>query len=310
MTEVPFTEPTEDNEDVTPEETAAAEAISLKDLGIEPLTTPIPTLLKIYRENHSTVQEYVKKQKSATKADATDPHNLVKNRVESAIKSEEAKAIIEDVNITAEAVAERTFAIPHNLLTSTVLLSELENLVSLLREEVRYHFDAAVQKEKTKQGITSTPAESAVQAKLVCVKLRSLIENRVNIAKMMDMELPSDLFKVAEEGKRGGFNTEVFPKTPRLETEVSSTTVSSSAHLRFRFVPVSPDGTDLEPIAVPDGMTLRQVAHDFVSAGAYRVSAQTIESMLKKAGHGIGATDTEWSLSFKTGTLYGMRVAG
>jgi hypothetical protein len=303
-----ITEDEQETEDETSEEdTAAAENIDLRSLGVDPLSTPISDLLKLYRENHATVQDYAKKQKSG-KSDPNDVSQIVKANVTKVLKSDdtEVKARVSSVREVGSAIADETFSSlekMNGLVPATVLLDELRNLVSLVEDEVRYHFDNAVQKMKDEKGIKETPSESAIVAKLTCVKLRSLIENRVNIAQLVDpSSIPDNLLKTATEGKRGGFNTEVFPKTPRLDMGDAAPSPSSSVHLVFRFV--KSDGTE---VAIPDGTTLRQVAHDYISSGAYRVTGREVEQLLKKSGYGIGATDTEWSLSFKTGVLYGKK---
>jgi hypothetical protein len=291
----------DNNDDDSSEDLEEAKSFDLRSLGIEPMTTPIADLVKLYNDNHGIVKSYSDKQKRGE----SDP-----NAVETVIKSNLKKTIeakpenVQAYRAVGEKVSNAFFTstpVASSLLASAVLLEELENLLSLAKDEYQYHYAKAVQTEKDRLGIKSTPSESAVTAKLACIQLRTLIENRVNIAKLMGDEasIPENLFKT--EGQRKGFNTEVLPRTPRLDIEGNSSGVHTS-HLTFRF-----KATGSEEVTDCSETTLHDVAHNVVSNGAYRVTGKQVAADLKKNGHGIGATDTEWSLEYKTGTLYGKK---
>lgn len=318
MTDTNNTNGTED--DVNEAEVEASKSIDLRSLGIDPLSTPIADLVKLYRENHAIASDYLAKQK-AGKDDPNDVSSIVKSNVkritetkaDSDPNSSQSKlagqvAVLRTVGATITDTFFSTTPVTSGLIQSAVLLSELENLVAMARDEYQYHFNKSVQAMKDEKGIKSTPNEAAVTAKLTCVQLRNLIENRVNIAKMMGTEsdIPSNLLKT--EGVRKGFNTDTLPRVPRLEIGENAAQ-SPSTHLVFRFIAEgNPAGLNVDEDGVCTETTLNDVAHNVVSSGSYRWTGKEIAAKLQKIGVGLGATDTEWSLEFKTGTLYGKKA--
>jgi hypothetical protein len=298
--------PNLDSDEATDEEVSASESFDLASLGIDAMTTPIDVLLKVYREQADICNKYA----ASLKAGSDDPNdvaNVVKANLAKQKKTDPSVASLRAVGSSiTEAYFTKTPA-TSSLLSSAVLLEELENLVSLARDEYNYHYNAAVQALKDEKGIKSTPAEAAVNAKLACIKLKGskpgqgLINARIMIAQATGMEdqIPSNLYNTT--GQRKGFNTDVFPRLPRLD--VDNPHVTGVTHrLTFRFKAVGQE----EATSIGNA-TLNDVAHNVVSNGAYRVTGKDISDQLKKAGHGIGATDTEWALEFKSGTLYGKK---
>jgi hypothetical protein len=302
-----------ETDEVNETDREAAEEFDVRDLGIDPVGTPISDLLKIYRENVEIVKAYAEKVKSGS-TDPNDVGNQVKSNVKRTLKlegvSDEVKATVGNLRSVAANVSEAVFnktPATQGLLESAVMLEAMEELVSLMRDEYAYHYNKAVQAEKDRKGIKSTPSETAIRAKLACIKLKGtkpgegLINARINMAKALgeDDSIPSDLFKTG--GERNGFNTDVFPRLPRLDVE--GTTSSKNTHLAFRWLAKDdPNATD--PMTL-NQTTLNDVAHDVISSGAYRVTGKDIERRLKAEKLGIGATKEEWSLTFETGTLYG-----
>lgn len=296
----------ENNEEVSPEAVEASESFDLRSLGIDPMSTPLVDLLKIYREQAGIVNDYATKLKSGV-SDPTSVEATIKSNLDRAIKSEEASKSVESVKQYASAVVNQVFAKGYSLLSSRVMLDELKTLVSSMEDEYTYHYNNAVQAKKDELGIKSTPTEAAINAKLACIKLKGtkpgegLINARIMIAKATGLEdIPSDLYKTG--GERNGFNTDVLPRLPRLDVE-GATVGTNVTHLTFRFQP-----TDATDGTVCTETTLNDVAHNVVSRGAYRVTGKDIERKLKSAKLGIGATDTEWSLVFETGTLFGRKA--
>lgn len=315
---------------VSASDVEAAAEFDLRSLGIDPMNTPIEDLLKIYREQAGICSDYTRKQKDGT-TDPSSVEGVIKAELKAKLAptaSDEVKTQVQTLRTIGTNVTEAWFnktPATVSLLSSAVLLEELRNLVSLMEDEYNYHYQAAVQAEKDAKGIKSTPNETAIRAKLACLKLKGakpgegLINARINMAKAMGMEaeIPSDLYKT--DGVRQGFNTEVFPRLPRLDIE--GTVSNNSTHLVFRWMPVSAiaklpgDGAlGTGTIANEADMinctetTLNDVAHNVVSSGAYRITGKDLERKLKSAGHGIGATDTEWSIELKTGTLFGKKA--
>jgi hypothetical protein len=318
MTDLSNANDNNDADSVTPEDAEQASEFDLRSLGIDPMNTPLSDLLKIYREQAEICQDYARKQKDGT----TDPSSVegaIKSDVTKYLKGEapeDIKQTVSDWRTLGTNLTEKVFhyltSDPRNanLVTSAVLLDELRNCVSLMEDEYNYHYQAAVQAVKDAKGIKSTPSETAIRAKLACIKLKGtkpgegLINARINMARAMGEEdsIPSDLYKTG--GERNVFNTDVFPRLPRLDVE--GTISTNSTHLIFRF---AKHGETEQAIAIDcTETTLNDVAHNVVSSGAYRVTGKQIEKDLKKAGHGIGATETEWKLEYKTGTLYGKKV--
>lgn len=304
-----------DNDDQVSESDAElANEFDIRDLGIDPMQTPISDLLKIYREQVDICRDYADKQKSGS-ADPNDVGNLVKSKVTKVLKgtdvSDSVKAVVNDYRTVGASVAGAFFTktpATTGLIPAAVMLDELENLVSLMRDEYNYHLNKAIQDEKDAKGIKSTPSETAVRAKLACIKLKGtkpgegLINARINMAKALgqESEIPENLFKTG--GERNGFNTDIFPRLPRLDVE--GTTGANVTHLVFRFQNTDEDSTPVDCSET----TLNDVAHNVISDGSYRVTGKDLERRLKSAGHGIGATDKEWSLEFETGTLFGKKA--
>jgi hypothetical protein len=292
-------------EEMSEEEKEAVESFDLRTLGVEPMTTPISDLIKLYRENHSIVKSYTDSLK-AGKDDPNDVATKIKQKVQKSLKSDEenVKATVGQYRTVGANLTEAFFSktpVTSGLLPSAILLEELENLLSLAREEYAYHLNKAIQSEKDRLGIKATPNEAAVTAKLACDKLKTLIENRCNIAKLMgdEAQIPANLYKT--EGQRKGFNTDVLPRSPKLA--IDGPVGTNTTHLVFRW-----KANDEEETVTLGEVTLADVAHNVVSKGSYRVTGSDLSKMLKKAGYGIGATDIEWSLEFKTGTLYGKKA--
>jgi len=298
---------TPDTDDVSAEEQEQAKTVDVRALGIEPLSTPIPTIAKVYRSFVVKVQKFNENRK-AEKADPKDPVTIVQNRINESAKSdnEALKNLVSSASAITDQVRELLFTEMeknNSLLPAYVVLNEMKTLLSDVDDNFRYFFNRAVQAEKDRQGISVTPSEEAIADKLTAIKLRSLIENRVNIAEAMGDELPDNLFKVSDAGRKG-FNTDLVPRLPKLDMGDAAPKNYSSLHLVFRFV----DNENNE-VEIPDTVrTLDDVAHSVVSRGGYRVTGEIVAQRLKKEGHGIGATDKEWSLVFKTGTLFGKKV--
>jgi hypothetical protein len=284
---------------VTAEETEASREIDLESFGITPSTDPIETLLKFYNENVDIVKAYTKR-RAETGGDANDPTNVIKAELGKMVKADETKPIREAISSGGTNLAERIFSRDYDLVTSDLMLNELKTLVSMMEDERQYHFDRAVQAEKDKLGIKSTPAESAVVAKLTAMKLDEWLRLRIQMAKLEGKGIPENLFKTG--GERNGFNTDVYPRLPKLDVDgpVSST---NSTHLVFRF-----KASGSEEIVDCAETTLNDVAHNVISQGAYRISGKTVAKKLKDAKLGIGATDEEWQLEFKTGVLFGKKA--
>lgn len=303
----------EDNDDdVSADDLEAAESFSLKDLGIDPRTTPFEDLLKIYREQVGICNDYAAKQKSGS-SDPNDVASVLKANVSKTLKGEcapEVKATVDSLKSAGSQLAEAVFTkfpVTEGLTQSAVMLEQIENLMSLMRQEYEYHFNKAVQAEKDAKGIKSTPSEQAIRAKLACIKLKGtkpgegLINARIQMAKVMDEEIPDNLYKTG--GVRNGFNTDIVPRLPRLDIETGTASSSGTTHLVFRF-----KTTGSEEIVNCAETTYSDVAHNVISKGAYRVSGKDIERKLKSAKLGLGATDTEWNLEFETGTLFGRKA--
>jgi hypothetical protein len=302
-------EPTNDQADeVSADEVEESKTIDIRKLGIEPLSTPIPAIAKVYRK----FVEYVRKHneaKKGEKADPSDPTVSTTAKLKSAVatKDGELAATVSAIRSHVRGnVAESFFGTlekDNTLLTSYVALEELRSLLSDAEDNHDYYFARAVQAEKDRLGITVTPDEEAVTAKLTAVALNNLLQNRINIAQAMGDELPEGLFKTSDAG-RVSFNTDIIPRLPKLDMGDAAPRKSvSNVRLAFRFVS---NGTE---VPVPANYTLNDVAHNVVSKGAYRVSGARIAGLLKEAKLGLGATKEEWSLSFETGTLYGKAVS-
>lgn len=252
------------------------------------------------------VQKFNENRK-AEKADPKDPVTIVQNRLTESAKSdnESLKLIVSGTKSIADQVRELLFTEldkSNGMLAAHVMVQEMKTLLSDVDDNFRYYFDRAVQVEKDRQGISVTPSEEAIADKLTAIKLRSLIENRVNIAEAMGDELPENLFKISDAGRKG-FNTDLVPRLPKLDMGDAAPKSYASLHLAFRW---QAEGSET-PVVLEDSPTLNDVAHNFVSQGAYRITGETIAARLKKEGYGIGATDAEWSLVFKTGTLFGKK---
>lgn len=301
-------EDTDQTDDVTSEEAEQAKSIDVRALGIEPLSTPILSIAKVYSTVVKKVQTFNEGRK-AEKADPKDPVTIVQNRINESAKSDNQslRAIVTSAQNIAEQVRDLLFTElekSNGMLAGHVLLSEVKTLLSDVDDNFRYYFDRAVQEEKDQRGITVTPSEEAVSDKLTAIKLRSLIENRVNIAEAMGDDLPENLFRISDAGRKA-FNTDIVPRLPKLDMGDAAPRTYSSLHLVFRF-----EDNGGKEIPLPEDIrTLNDVAHNVVSRGGYRVTGEMIAARLKKEGHGIGATDKEWSLVFKTGTLYGRKSA-
>ena len=300
-------EVTDQTDDVTPEENEQAKTVDVRALGIEPLSTPIPTIAKFYRQFVKSVQDFNESRK-AEKKDPKDPVVIVQNRLAESAKSdnEGSKTIVAAADSIGEQVRDLLFSELdkcNGMLAAHVMVQQVKGLLSDVQDNLDYYFNRAVQAEKDRQGITVTPSESAVTDKLTAIKLRSLIENRVNIAEAMGDELPDNLFKVSDAGRKG-FNTDLVPRLPKLDMGDAAPKSYSTLRLAFRFEDL--EGNEVE---VPADATLNDVAHNVVSRGGYRVTGETVAARLKKEGYGIGATDEEWSLVFRTGTLFGKKVS-
>lgn len=296
-----------ETDDVTPEENEQSKSVDVRALGIEPLSTPIPTIAKIYRATVKRVQDFNEARK-AEKKDPKDPVVIVQNRVTESAKSDNdsLKLMVTQTENLSFQVRDLLFSNlekSNGILPAYVMVREIENLLSDVKDNYSYYFNKAVQAEKDRQGITVTPSESAVSDKLTAIKLRSLIENRVNIAEAMGDDLPENLFKVSDAGRKG-FNTDVVPRLPKLDMGDAAPKSYSTLRLAFRFIDV-----DEQEVPVPADSTLNDVAHNIVSRGSYRVTGEQIAARLKKEGYGLGATDSEWSLVFKSGTLFGKKVS-
>lgn len=310
---------------VSPDEAVDAENFDLRTLGIDPATTPIATLLSIYRDQVAICNAYSEKLKS-NGADPTDVTNVIKAKLKATIKAD-SDSSVKDLRTIGEAMANDLFIAPLDLTASAVMLEELAHLLDLMRDEYNYHFNAEVQAKKDELGIVATPAESAVRAKLACIKLKGvkpgegLINARLAMAKVMDDEasIPANLYKTG--GIRGGFNTDLLPRLPRLSVEGGAQVGSPSTHLVFRFMPAEfivtlpgdgalGEGTIANEANMIDcsETTLNDVAHNVVSSGAYRVTGKQVSADLKAKGHGIGATENEWKLEYRTGTLFGKKA--
>jgi len=301
--------PDETNDEVTNDEVEESKRIDIRALGIEPLSTPIPVIGKLYRKFVQMVKDGNEKRKSE-KADPSDPTVLTNTRLKDATSSKDenlsksvatSKAIVSGVAETLFLSLEKD----NTLLTSFVVLNELRSLLSDVEDNHEYFFARAVQAEKDKQGITVTPAEELVNAKLTAVALSNLLQNRINIAQAMGDELPENLFKVSDSG-RTSYNTDIIPRLPKLDMGDAAPKKSvSNVRLAFRWKHTGSETIhELDP-----SYTLNDVAHNVVSSGAYRISGATIAKMLKDAKHGIGATETEWELKFETGSLFGKKVS-
>lgn len=302
-----------ETDNVTPEDAEQAAEFDLRSLGIDPMNTPLSDLLKIYREQHGICQDYVTKQKSGT-ADPDSVEAVIKSDVVKYLKGDAPEDIKQTVGQWRELGSNLTEKVFHyltsdprnaNLVSAAVLLDELRNTLSLMEDEYAYHYANAVQAVKDAKGIKSTPNETAIRAKLACIKLKGtkpgegLINARINMARAMGMEdsIPTDLYQTG--GVRNTFNTDVFPRLPRLDVE--GTLSNNTTHLVFAFKPTDGERTDCTET------TLNDVAHNVISSGAYRVTGKQVAADLKKAGKGIGATDEEWSLTYKTGILFGKK---
>ena len=301
ITETP--DPTEtDNDDVTPDETEASENFDLASIGItDALNMPFEELLSVYREQVEICNTYLRKLKQGT-SDPNDVTNVVKKEVATAKKEDEQAKQFSTVGESfTKAFFEKT-PVTSSLLASATLLDELENLLSLVKDEYTYHFNAEVQRLKDERGIKSTPAESAIRAKLACIKLKGtkpgegMINVRIQYDKIMGKEIPENLYKTG--GQRNGFDTDVVPRLPKLNIE--GPIEGNSTHLVFRF-----QATGSDEVVNCSETTLNDVAHNVLSSGAYRVTGKQVERDLKKAKFGIGATQEEWSLVYETGTLFG-----
>lgn len=299
----------ENNDEISAEESEAAKNVDLRAIGIEPSSTPIPDLLKFYREAVEVVKSFTTKAKEGT----TDPDSvdsIVKNRVSKVLKcdgtSEEVTTQVRSLrdaiqNSVTQPIFEKSGA-TSNLIASAVVLDEMRNLLSMLEDEYAYHLNKSIQSEKDAKGITHTPSETAVTAKLTAIALKKLLEVRINQDKIMPeldpnyvATMPDNLYRT--EGTRKGFNTDVFPRLPRLDVE-GGTVGTQSTHLEFEWNGEAVSET-----------TLNDVAHNHISKGSYRVTGKQVHQDLRKAGHGIGATNEWWTLEYKTGTLKGRKAS-
>lgn len=301
----------EENAEVTAEESEEAKTINVRALGIEPLSTPIPVIAKMYRKFVANVRKYNDARKGE-KADPTDPTVVTSARLKEAVASKDANisATVQNVTGMVNGLAETFFSNlekDNTLLTSFVAVTTLKSLLADAEMNHDYYFNRAVQAEKDKQGITVTPAEEVVQDKLTAIALQNLLQNRINIAQAMGDELPEDLFKVSDSG-RTSFNTDIIPRLPKLDMGDNAPKKNvANVRLAFTWLPVG-HPVDQPSVSVDPSYTLNDVAHNIVSSGAYRISGTRIAEMLKKAGHGIGATKEPWVLEFPTGHLSGRAV--
>jgi len=291
-----------ETDDVSAEEVEQSKSVNIRELGIEPLSTPIPTIAKLYRKFVEKVRKY-NEEKKGQKADPTDPTVVTSKRLADAVasKDENISATVSSVRTFVSGIAETFFVTlekDNTLLTSFVALESLRSLLADAEMNHEYFFNRAVQAEKDKLGITVTPAEEVVNDKLTAVALNNLLQNRINIAQAMGDELPDGLFKTSEAG-RTSFNTDIIPRLPKLDMG-DAAPKKNVANVRLSF---SFNGEEVDP-----SYTLNDVAHNLVSKGGYRISGARIAEMLKKAGHGIGATKEAWTLEFPTGNLSGKAV--
>lgn len=302
----------DEGQEVTAEEIEQSKSVDLRALGIEPLQTEIPALLKFYRAVCSRVKGFQASLKDG-RNETTDPEYAVTKKLERGVasKDENQVKVRTEIHNAAVAIADvlwEAVEADNTLFTSLLWINELQSVLDDLKDNHDYFFANAVQNMKTKLGVSVSPSEEAIQAKLTAIKLDELIRNRINIAKAMELELPENLWKTSEAG-RVGFNADLFPRIPKLEMgDAAPKSKVSSVRLAFRWVtPAGVPADEQTEVSVPAEWTLNDVAHNLVSKGSYRVSGRTIEKMLKDAKLGIGATDNEWSLDFQTGTLYGKK---
>ncbi len=312
-----MTNPTTDSEeevtdDVTADEIAESKNIDVRSLGIEPLASPISEIAAVLTKQVGIVTSFVKTQKDG-RNETTDPVFATSAKLKRAIADEKNETVLKTKSVVqdlASSVAEALFTSlesGNTLLSSKLVLDAVSSIVDDLRDNHEYFFNRAVQAEKDRLGITVTPSEEAVRAKLTCIKLRDLIENRINIARAMDEDV-SEFVKVSETGRQN-LNTDIIPRVPKLDLGDSTPKSVNSTRLAFRWIPTNSTSDDEENNGEVDpSWTLNDVAHNLVSKGAYRVSGATIAEMLKKAKLGIGATEKEWELTFQTGTLYGKKA--
>jgi hypothetical protein len=299
----------DETEEVTAEESEASKSVDVRALGIEPLQTPIPVIAKVYRGLVETVKKFTTAVREG-KSETNDPGVAAKKKLETALTSKDENIV--SVRTWADNLVAKVSGViftdleaDNTLLTSYLVLQSVKSLVADLEDNHDYFFNRAVQSEKDRLGITVTPSEEAIQAKLACIKLNDLLQNRINIAKAMDEELPTDLFKTSDAG-RVSLNTDIIPRIPKLDMgDAKSASSSTSTRLAFRFV-----NDNDEEVTVPADWTLNDVAHNLVSRGSYRKSGRTIERMIKdlKLSSSIGATDEEWKLTFSTGVLFGKKA--
>jgi len=307
MTDAANTSTTDEVEEPTSDEAKTLDLRSV--LNIDPNTSPLAELLKLYRSNVKIVTDYTAS-KAKEDADPKDPSTIVKNNIERAIKSPEMSALITELSAKYfEPVGELVFSEDHNLFSAAVLLRQMETLTALVKSEFNFHFMNAVQNQKDRDGIKISPNESAMEARLICESLSDLIRKRTTIEELTaELEgrspnLPKNLR--TSGGKRGGFNTEVFPRIPKLDMgDAAPRSGATTKHLEFTFTPAEAGAEEVSFTG-----SLRQVAHDVCSVGAVRISGDMLAELLKKNGHGMGISGERWELELPTGVLSGKAVA-
>lgn len=305
-----MTEENNSTDEISAEENEAAKSIDLRAMGIDPMNTPIDQLLKHYRTEVDTVKAFTK----AMKEGVSDPDSvdaIVKTRIGKLLKCEGTteeqtagiRSIRESIQTNVVAPLFTDSGATNSIVSAAVVLDELRSLVAAMEDEYSYHLNKSIQSEKDKRGIKSTPSETATTAKLTAVALSNLVKARLAMAEAMSEEIGiTNLYKT--DGVRKGFNADVFPRLPKLDSD--GPVSANSTHLTFRWL-VS-GGNEETDIIECEETTLNDVAHNVVSSGSYRVTGKDVSAMLKKAGHGIGATESEWSLTFKTGVLKGRKA--
>ena len=292
----------EEDAPLTPEEAEAVKSFDVRTIGIEPMTAPIPTIIAKVKNLVTKIRthnEAAKKQKD----DPKDPVVIVRAAIKSAKDSENGKKVAASISEgVAAAAASLWESLPlDNLMTASVFVDSLKALVSDAEDNFTYYFDRAVQKEKDSAGITVSANEQILLDKLAAEKLKSLILSRINILESCG-EDTSEFFKVSD----GGRKALDLPKIPSVSGEVVAPKPYLAARLSFSWAVEGGDGV---PVQVDPSFTLNDVAHNIVSSPTFRITGARIAEMLKKEGHGIGATEKEWSLTFPTGTLFGQKVS-
>lgn len=267
----------------------------LSSLNVEPMTTPMEVIAKLYREQVSIIDEHNEKLR---KGSADDD-------VTKAAKSQfvENDPILDD--ILAE-MADKLFSyVSANPASALVAHARAKNFVDAVNEEKKYRLDAAIREAKQKFGQDSTQSEVAQDAYTAHLVLLDLLNMRKGLVEAgYSQENISSLMSETKGGKRR-FVSDSVPNKRNLDDGSGIRNKGRNAKAsRVQFVWTTSEGN----VTLPIGTTLADIAHTCVSQGSYRVSVSDLDDAIKAQGDKVYTPEGD-SIRFSTGTLSGRLVS-